>query len=352
MGLYFSLISHPQAFLRYRYKRLWLESRLTRPNIRIRFHLMLTPFLAYYIRLHVLFRRPTFLRYRYKKQWLESRITRVTEPLIVAAVCTWLTYGSSTEAEGQLLADSTAAAVMIALLGVSFVVSSALLAAGLFWGGAWRRMPTSLPWPLMQKLEALPVLLHTAILSHWSYRVDRLASAPVFAMLFSMTHVTHASILQPGHASAVTLAIFAHHCGIIGYKAVTLADWASKTPGGQLRWLDTLQVMITMTIFLGYTATWSLPMIEKTRKADFYVHARAKLLHKVAHDLVVNFLPAPVMRAVQERAAHATPKESPGDLLEDSDLVAWAYDPACVLQSDIVGFTALGSRVSPQELCR
>ena len=287
--------------------------------------------------------------------WLPTRISRAVEPLMVAAVCAWLAYGASAEVKSQLLADSTAAVVMAALLGTSLLVSSALLAAGLFWGGAWRRMPTSLPWHLMQKLEALPILLHTAILSHWSYRVDRLTSAPVFAMLFSMTHVTHASILQPGHASAVTLAIFAHHCGIIGYQAVTVADWASRSPSGQLRWLDTLQVMITMMIFWGYSSSWALPLIEKTRKADFYVHARAKLLHKVAHDLVVNFLPAPVMMAVQEKAekaaAHPAPKESPGDV-EDSDIVAWAYDPACVLQSDIVGFTALGSRVSPQELCR
>ena len=296
--------------------------------------------------------RPRFLRHRYKGQWLGTRITRVTEPLIVAAVCAWLAYGASAAVKSQLLADSTAAAVMAALLGASLLASSALLTAGLLWGDEWRRLPTSLPWPLVQKLEALPVLLHTAILSHWSYRVDRLTSAPVFAMLFSMAHVTHASLLQPGHASVATFIVFAHHCGIIGYQAVTLSDGAARTPEGQLRWLDTLQVMIVALIFLGFSATVILPAMEKRRGEDFYVHTRTNLLRNVAHDLVINFLPAPVMRAVQERAAHAAPKNAPGDLLEDSDIVAWAYDPACVLQSDIVGFTALGSRVSPQELCR
>ena len=35
----------------------------------------------------------------------------------------------------------------------------------------------------------------------------------------------------------------------------------------------------------------------------------------------------------------------------ENDIVAWEFSPAVVLQSDIVGFTALGSKISAQELC-
>ena len=280
--------------------------------------------------------------------WLPTRLVRVAEPLIVAVVCAWLAYGSMEKAKTQ----AVAAAVMGSLLGGSFLVAAALLAAGLVWGGAWRELPTSLSWSIMQKLEVLPILLHTATLSHWSYRVGRLDSTPVFSILYSVSYLAYTSVLEIQHVYILTVVIFAHHCSLIAYEAMTLPGWSSLTPRGKFRWLDTLQVMIVLTSALGYVRIRAYKVIEGKRKEDFYVHTRAKLLRDAAHDLVVNFLPAPVMTAVQERIAHAVPKESPSDLLDDSDIVAWAYDPACVLQSDIVGFTALGSRVSPQELCR
>ena len=31
--------------------------------------------------------------------------------------------------------------------------------------------------------------------------------------------------------------------------------------------------------------------------------------------------------------------------------MAWDFDCVCILQSDIVGFTSLGSRVTPLQLC-
>ena len=37
--------------------------------------------------------------------------------------------------------------------------------------------------------------------------------------------------------------------------------------------------------------------------------------------------------------------------LDSEGVVAWAFEPACVLQSDIVGFTSLGSRISAEALC-
>ena len=48
----------------------------------------------------------------------------------------------------------------------------------------------------------------------------------------------------------------------------------------------------------------------------------------------------------------ARPPSPAASLGDASEIVAWKFDPACVLQSDIVGFTALGSRISAEELCR
>ena len=36
---------------------------------------------------------------------------------------------------------------------------------------------------------------------------------------------------------------------------------------------------------------------------------------------------------------------------EHKEVMAWDFDCVCVLQSDIVGFTSLGSRVTPLQLC-
>ena len=69
------------------------------------------------------------------------------------------------------------------------------------------------------------------------------------------------------------------------------------------------------------------------------VRTRATFLLKKnsAMRIVSNFLPPAVLHALQER--------------DSKDVVAWDFDTVFVLQSDLVGFTALGSRVTPLQLC-
>ena len=160
------------------------------------------------------------------------------------------------------------------------------------------------------------------------------------------------SFLEPAYVLASTFVIFAHHSAIVAYEAMVTPGWSYVNQSDGLRWLDTVLLVYLLFSNFGTVLVVVKPYLTTMQKEDFFVQTRTKLLHNVAHDLVVNFLPAPVMKAVQERVVHTAPSDSVGDLLEDSEIVAWAYDPACVLQSDIVGFTALGSRVSPQELCR
>ena len=81
--------------------------------------------------------------------------------------------------------------------------------------------------------------------------------------------------------------------------------------------------------------------MERLRRGDAELRARALALHTSTVRIVRNFLPAAVLRAVSERAVDGT----------NADIVAWSFDPACLLQSDIVAFTALGSRISPEDLC-
>ena len=52
-----------------------------------------------------------------------------------------------------------------------------------------------------------------------------------------------------------------------------------------------------------------------------------------------------------ERPAFRTPPAIQAGLGDGAEVAAWKFDCACVLQSDIVGFTALGSRVTPLQLC-
>ena len=58
------------------------------------------------------------------------------------------------------------------------------------------------------------------------------------------------------------------------------------------------------------------------------VFARATLQRDVTLSLGASFLPPVVLKCISERSAGGGAA---------SDIVAWKFDPACVLQSDIVG---------------
>ena len=290
---------------------------------------------------HVPPTRPAYLRYRYALAWLNARSLLVWEPLAVAALCLWLGYGALDEADDQIVTAS----IFGFLIGVSCLANAAALAAGLAWGGAWRELPTSVSWHVSHAIEILPTLLHTSLLSQWAYRIDRLTSTPVWALLYFIAYIAHSTHVQSRYVMVATFFIFGHQCALVAYGAMTLPNWSSPQNGGNLRWVNTVFVMGGITLNFLFIWTFAMPVVESKRFEDFRVHTRAKLLHDVAHGLVSNFLPAPVLKAVQDRAGNASGEGN------DSEIVAWAYDPACVLQSDICSFTALGSRITPNELC-
>ena len=79
-----------------------------------------------------------------------------------------------------------------------FLSSVAQLALGLALGGVCRKLPRRLPWSVAQKLEMLPTLLHGAVLTHWSRKIDRYLATPVFALLYEVrSHALAALIPFP-----------------------------------------------------------------------------------------------------------------------------------------------------------
>ena len=278
-------------------------------------------------------RREAFIRYRYAMLWFPSRGRGVAEPLAALAVGAWLAYGSWEKA----VAHQTAAICMASFLIFSFLLHAASLAMGLAFGGPWRTFPEGLSWPVVQKLEMLGPFLHSAILSHWSRLIGRSGSVPAWAFVFltCLRNSVSSSICDPGHVLLLRLPILAHHCAVFAYSIMT-------TPGaGPHSWVE--QAFVAFQIFVVFLASL-VPgkKAEAVRLRDLQVHAQATLQRDVTLALVTNFFPPAVLRHVRERAAA-------GDA---SDIIAWKFDPGCVLQSDIVGFTSLGSRITPEQLCR
>ena len=68
------------------------------------------------------------------------------QPIAVAATCAWIAFGSWDDA----VEHPTEAAIFGALLAASCALASALLAAGLAWGGPWRQMPADASWEAVQ----------------------------------------------------------------------------------------------------------------------------------------------------------------------------------------------------------
>ena len=344
-------------------------------------------------------RRPAFYRYNYALMWLPCRIVRVLEPLSFAVVLAWFAYG----AQGAAAEHATEAAIFGVLLAASFGVSLFLFVAGLAWGGAWRELPTFMSWPAVQALEVLPVLLHAAILTHWARLLGRLSTTPVWSLLYTQatgvyyTHVVNYKSFLVG----TTILTFGHQAAFALHEAAT-----DPTDSSAIYLSEIVALLIILVVKFFFTYTTLFNLTEQSRRGDLQVLAQASLLRDVSHAFTVNLLPLPVLQAVQERAAlptggAASPDQKAGG---DADIVAWEFELAFVLQSDIgpsagpslfmppslshacihtrtrlrthshppgwlftnisrapptpsvlahnsVGFTALGSRITPQALC-
>ena len=273
--------------------------------------------------------------------WLPFRIRGVLEPLTALGVGAWLAYGSWEKA----VAHQTEAIILGSLLGISFLVHATSLALGLLFGGGYREYPENLSWSFVQKVQVGVALFHAAILSHYSRLLGRAASTPVWAIMYysGVQFALISSLCDANHCLAVRELILIHHCAVFAYEVWTTPGWSDPERGGKFRIVEYIFAAFLEMFVTHYVAyVSSLKKGEATRLRDFQVHAQATLQRDVTLALVTNYLPPSVLLHVQERAATGN----------TSDIIAWKFDPGCVLQSDIVGFTSLGSRVSPEKLCR
>ena len=154
--------------------------------------------------------------------------------------------------------------------------------------------------------------------------------------------------MRPGHAAAATVAIYAQHYLCTSYDAATTNHLISR--------IDTIFVSVVSIAYF-IIAFFVNRFHERKRRSDLQVLSRAKLLHDVSVSIMGNFLPPLILQAVQERTRtyrvnkSKRDKSKPRSHISHDDTLAWEFDDVCVLQSDLVGFTALGSRISPQALC-
>ena len=102
--------------------------------------------------------RAAFLRDRYAKLWILSRVRACYEPLGILFMALWLGYSSWDTARHHL----AAAAVLGAILGANFLLALSMMGMGLLVGGQWREMP-GLSWSLVQKLEMVRAIHQTPL---------------------------------------------------------------------------------------------------------------------------------------------------------------------------------------------
>lgn len=272
---------------------------------------------------------PVYYQYRYTRMWHQARVVRVIEPLSVAVVCTLLAWNAPANAINHVIE----AAVFGALLIISFTAS--LYAV---WVG--NRFPTYVSWSTLQKCEMLPVILHASILSHWSRLLGVVTTTPVWTLLFTLGNdVYFNNIMRPGHSAVTTAIIFVHQCVCVAVSGEA-----------NYQWIDIVFFIALCTTYFTVSFFINLNMHEHSRRSDLQILNRTQLLRDMSQSIMHNFLPVPVLSALHNRDKSLN-NRSMGGTGGGADILAWEFNPAFVLQSDLVGFTALGSRISPRELC-
>ena len=135
---------------------------------------------------------------------------------------------------GSWVQHPTKAIILGSLLAGSWAVATALLVVGLVLGGAWREMPRSYSWEVVQVMEMLPTLLHAAILTHWSLVMGRTLCTVVLALLYELGYAASIlNVLEPMHALALQFIIIAHQ---VGAHILPFAPSPSEL-GARLNWV-------------------------------------------------------------------------------------------------------------------
>ena len=275
---------------------------------------------------------------RYARLWLLARVRGCYDPLAVLFVSLFLSYSTWDTAQHHLIE----AAVLGTLLSASFLMMLVITLVGLIIGGRWRRMPQGLSWSFGQKLEMVPSLFNMVIFFEWTRIIRRTVSVPAVALSFEAAFsASCANVLDPLHTLALQVLIFGIIFAAMVYDGMTDPQHHNApTVSGTATWLEVAVNMLVGFIFITLSCYVYNVNQDQMHRNDVRLQQRTLALRTATEDIVCNFLPAPVVSSMNKQSADGV-----------VDIIAWSFDPACMLQSDIVGFTALGSRISPEELC-
>ena len=185
--------------------------------------------------------------------------------------------------------------------------------------------------------------MNLGLFYHYLRVIGRILSTPAVALTYEACFAAScAHALDPLHALVVHLIVFTHYVALVAYDGMTTPQHKNApVVVGSATWLEySMLAMFGATFVIAIGSLYGYQM-EHLRRSDAKLGAHAVALHASTERVVRNFLPAAVLNAVNSRSADGV----------STDIVAWSFDPACLLQSDIVGFTALGSRISPEALC-
>ena len=188
----------------------------------------------------------------------------------------------------------------------------------------------------------VPTFVNLHLFNQYMRILRRTISNPGLAISYEASFAaTCAHVLDPPHALALQFLIFLQGTAFLIYDGLTDPQHhEAPVVAGSGTWLEAALICffgIAFLLLVGFIYGMSQ---ETMLRSDHQLRARALALHAATERIVRNFLPAPVVDAVNKQSADGV-----------ADIVAWSFNPACLLQSDIVGFTALGSRISPEDLC-
>ena len=188
-------------------------------------------------------------------------------------------------------------------------------------------------------------MINLGVLCQYARIIGRIVCTPVIALLYEAGFsATCVHILDPIHALLVQTIIYTHYIALVIYDSQTNPQHHdAPTVAGTSSYVEFAVHMLYGASFFMLVGFLYGYQMERMRRSDSELRAHALALRSSTERIVRNFLPAAVVKAVNQRSST--------DGANVGDIVAWSFDPGCLMQSDIVGFTALGSRISPEDLC-
>ena len=179
-------------------------------------------------------------------------------------------------------------------------------------------------------------MLNFALFSQYLRIINRTTSTVMIAVTYEACFAAICvHVLGPLHSLALQAVFYCQCVANLAYDGMTNPQHKdAPTVSGSATWLEIGALITFGAFFLVCVGFVYGVQMERMRRCDVLLRASAERLHASTEKLVHNFLPAAVLKAVNERSADGV----------RMDVVAWSFDPACLLQSDIVGFTALVRR--------